>query len=79
LESRRPPPAGYRWVLGEGQRVNGGWYFNYSYEITEPREAGGGIGGAPGFLVRDNGVAVTVGWGEYTSLMRGGTTPEPGT
>ncbi len=67
-----PLPAGFRRVLTEGRRVEGGWYFDSGLEKVPPNEGGpgSGIGGAPGFLVSDDGIVRTIGWPEYTRLCR---------
>jgi hypothetical protein len=79
LEDEGPPAPGYRWQPPEGRRARGGWYFPYRYEKLGPAEPGGGIGGAPGYLVRDDGTVDVVGLIELDSILRVGTPPEPET
>src|SRR4051812_32467287 len=63
-EEAPPPPRGYRRRLRDGRRVKGGWFFDYCSEKIGPPKPGDGVGGAPGFLVGDDGVVSVVGWGE---------------
>jgi hypothetical protein len=78
-EEALPPPRGYRWVLPKGRRVKDGWYFNFTYEKIGPPKPSDGFGGAPGFLVGDDGVVSVVGWGKYREMNSEETTPESGT
>jgi hypothetical protein len=73
LEVRPPPPAGWVWKLPEGQRVADGWYFDYAADRLTPTDGpGSGFGGAPGFLVFDDGEVRPINWPEYTRVIRGG-------
>jgi hypothetical protein len=65
-----PPIEGFVWRLSQGQRVAIGWYFDYEAERlpTNPPGPGSGIGGAPGFLVADDGAVRVVGWQELRAV-----------
>jgi hypothetical protein len=69
-----PVPEGFvRWHT-EGRRVREGWYFDYGLEKVPPNRGGpgSGIGGAPGFLVRDDGQITVVGWARLRGVLEGG-------
>ena len=67
----RRPPVGRAWVLRAGQRVSDGWYFDYALEplrfIRDQQEPQ--FGGAPGFVVSDDGQVRDVSWGERDHLL----------
>jgi len=67
-----PPVEGFIWRLAEGQRVAWGWYFNYEFERlpSNPPGPGSGIGGAPGFLVGEDGSIRVVRWDELREVCR---------
>ena len=60
------PPVEWVWKLNPGKRVTGGWYFHYALEpLRYIRDKDGAqFGGAPGFLVQDDGSVRNVSWGE---------------
>jgi hypothetical protein len=58
-----PPLEDCRWVLREGKRVTGGWYFDHVFEPLPGKEEPM-VGGAPGFIVMDDGGVRIVVWGE---------------
>jgi hypothetical protein len=74
LYSQRPPVE-WVWVLRPGQRVTDGWFFYYGLEPVRfiRTSAFAQFGGAPGFLVGDDGSVRTVGWQELSRLLP----PEP--
>jgi hypothetical protein len=58
-----PPDEDCVWVLREGTRVASGWYFDYAFEALPGKELPI-VGGAPGFLVMDDGSVRVVAWGK---------------
>jgi len=65
------PPVEWVWVLRRGKRVTDGWYFDYGVEplrFIRDREAPQ-FGGAPGFLVQEDGTVRTVSWSEVSRLL----------
>ncbi len=73
-------PEGFARRHTDGERVREGWYFNYGVEKVPPNPGGpgSGIGGAPGFLVLDNGEVRALRWGDLRSVFEGGASdPAP--
>jgi hypothetical protein len=70
LYSQRPP-VDWVWVLRPGQRVAEGWLFYYCLDPVRfiRASAFAQFGGAPGFLVSDEGRVRTVGWQELAELL----------
>ena len=66
----RPPITGFVWRLYQGQRVSTGWYFDYSVDRlpSNPPGPGSGVGGAPGFVVADDGTIKVVRWHELRTI-----------
>ena len=66
----RPPIEGFVWALGQGQRVPSGWYFDYLFDRlpSNPPGPGSGVGGAPGFVVSDDGSIRVVRWHELREI-----------
>lgn len=67
----KTPPVDWVWVLRPGKRVEDGWYFDYGLEpvrFIRDRE-GPQFGGAPGFLVQDDGTVRPVSWDERPRLL----------
>ena len=60
------PHKDYRWKLSNGKQVSDGWYFDYSFESVNdlPPDQWEGFGGAPGFIVSEQGVRVVL-WPEF--------------
>ena len=72
------PPAGRRWYVPEGRRVEGGWFFVYAAERVRPGRPGTGFGFAPGYVVSDDGSVRTVGERALREVLgspEGGTEP----
>lgn len=70
LHSLRPPVE-WVWKLKDGRRATDGWYFDYALEplrFVRDQEAPQ-FGGAPGFLVKDDGSVRVVGWHELPILF----------
>jgi hypothetical protein len=67
-EDAMPTAPGYRYRLLDGRRKSGGWFFDYCSEKIGPPEPGDGCGGAPGFLVGDDGVVTVIGWGKFREM-----------
>ena len=65
------PPVEWVWVLRAGRRVAEGWYFDYGLEPLRfiRDHEGPQFGGAPGFLVTDEGEIRGVGWTEHAHLF----------
>jgi len=65
------PPSEWVWVLRAGHRALEGWYFNYELEPLRfiRDQDGPQFGGAPGFLVTDEGQVKVVGWVEHARLF----------
>jgi hypothetical protein len=64
------PPVEWVWVLRDGKRVHEGWYFAYALEpVRFINTEGPQFGGAPGFLVNDDGSVRPVGWQELSRLL----------
>jgi hypothetical protein len=70
LYSQRPPVE-WVWVLKAGRRVAEGWYFIYCLEpLRFIRDHDGArFGGAPGFLVTDEGRVRVVGLQEHERFV----------
>jgi hypothetical protein len=68
-----PLPEGFARRHTEGRRVRAGWYFDYGVEKVPPSQGGpgSGIGGAPGFLVGDDGQITVVGWPQLRAVLEG--------
>jgi hypothetical protein len=66
------PPVDTVWVLAPAQRVSGGWYFDYTFDhsTATPETELPAVGGAPGFLVNDDGAVRVIGWNEYSQYQR---------
>ena len=65
------PPVEWVLVLRVGRRVAEGWYFDYALEplrFIRDQESPQ-FGGAPGFLVKDDGGVRVVGWHELAHLL----------
>lgn len=75
----RPPITGFVWRLSQGQRVSTGWYFDYSFDRlpSNPPGPGSGIGGAPGFVVTDDGTIKVVRWHELRTILDSEPSDEP--
>jgi hypothetical protein len=67
----KTPPVEWVWVLRPGQRAVDGWYFKYRLEPLRfiQDQKGPQFGGAPGFLVQDDGNVRVVGWPELSHLL----------
>ncbi|MCE9611624.1 MAG: hypothetical protein K8R23_15610 [Chthoniobacter sp.] len=67
-----PPPVDTVWVLEPAQRVASGWYFDYTFDYSSSTHETElpSVGGAPGFLVSDDGAVRVVGWNEHSQLQR---------
>src|SRR5882724_6602939 len=67
----RRPPVDWVWVLRPGQRVVDGWFFYYGLDPVRfiRNSAFAQFGGAPGFLVSDEGDVRTVGWHELSKTL----------
>ena len=65
------PHHDYRWILAEPKKTTSGWLFDYSFEclLDIPPKSWEAVGGAPGFLVTENGVR-DVSWEEYWEMSR---------
>src|SRR5262249_4015720 len=70
----RPLPEGFVRRHTEGRRVSDGWYFDYGVERVPPNRGGpgSGIGGAPGFLVRDDGEVTVIDWPRLQAVLESG-------
>jgi hypothetical protein len=79
VDSLRPLPEGFARRHTEGRRVRSGWYFDYGVDKVPPNRGGpgSGIGGAPGFLVGDDGQVTVVGWPQLRAVLRGGQIDSP--
>jgi hypothetical protein len=58
------PPVEHVWVLRNGKRWDQGWYFDCVLEPLRFIDTGQRFGGAPGFLVKDDGSIEGVGWSD---------------
>jgi hypothetical protein len=80
VDGLHPLPEGFVRRHTEGERVREGWYFDYGVEKVPPNPGGpgSGIGGAPGFLVTDNGEVRALRLGDLRAVFEGGTSdPAP--
>lgn len=57
-------PVEHVWVLRDGKRWDEGWYFTYRPEPRRFIENIQRFGGAPGFLVKDDGTIEVIGWSD---------------
>jgi hypothetical protein len=67
------PVTGFRWRLGQGTRVPEGWYFDYEFEPTDGVADLPPVGGAPGFVVSDQGRVEDASWNYYSQVVRART------
>lgn len=51
LNSVNPQKAKFNWELSEPKEINGGWYFDYEFNLLNDEDIIS-IEGAPGFLVK---------------------------
>ena len=59
----------FKWILGEPIELEKAWYFDYKFELINPKE-NFGIGGAPGFKInKENQTVENVSWEEYNSVI----------
>jgi hypothetical protein len=65
------PPVEWVWVLNPGRRVSAGWFFHYCLQPLRfiRDHEGPQFGGAPGFLVSDDGTVRNIGWQAYGLLF----------
>lgn len=55
------------WILKEPIKTELGFYFNYTFDLTDPNNPIG-FGGAPGFVVNNDGKVIDLSLGEYHEL-----------
>ena len=67
--NRLTPPATCNWVLQSGNRVDDGWYFDYVLESAPVVGNQERFGGAPGFVIEDNGQLRLVSWEQLPKLQ----------
>lgn len=71
-------PAGFERRHTQGRRVPAGWYFDYGIAKVPPNPGGpgSGLGGAAGFLVRDDRRGAVVSFPMLRAVIRGEALPD---
>jgi hypothetical protein len=62
------PHPDYQYRLGDGRRLDEGWYFDYAIACVRdiPAEQQEAFAGAAGFIVEDSGEVRDVAFGEWS-------------